>query len=90
MKGKSRLHAERLHEITMNKPSESTIDSARQKRYLSARELAIRWSCSRTSAQRIADGHGLRRFYLGEGRNGMVRYALDEIVQYEESRAAKS
>jgi hypothetical protein len=55
-------------------------------RYLSPQQLAERWNCSRTSAQRIADRAGMSKYFLGEGRNGMLRYALDEIEKYEVSR----
>jgi len=54
--------------------------------YVSPRDLAFRWRCSRTSAQRIAKRAGLCRYCLGEGRNGMVRYALEEVEAYEASR----
>ena len=54
--------------------------------YLSPEDLARRWRCSRTSADRIARRAGIPRLYLGEGRNGMVRYPLAEIEAYEESR----
>ena len=54
--------------------------------YLSPDDLARRWRCSRTSADRIARRAGIPRLYLGEGRNGMVRYPLVEIEAYEESR----
>ena len=54
--------------------------------FLSPRHLAERWSCSRTTAQRIAARAGITRFYLGEGRNGMVRYPLKEVIAYEEAR----
>lgn len=55
-------------------------------RYISPRQLAERWNCSRTSAQRIADRVGISKYLLGEGRNGIVRYSLDEIEGYEASR----
>lgn len=55
-------------------------------RYLSPRQLAERWNCSRTSAQRIADRAGFSKFFLGVGKNGMLRYALDEIEAFESAR----
>lgn len=55
-------------------------------RYVSPRQLAERWNCSRTAAQRIADRAGIAKYYLGEGRNGMVRYAVADIEAYECSR----
>jgi len=56
------------------------------KRFLAPCELANRWCCSRASVERIATRNGLSRFYLGEGRHGIVRYLLDEVVKFEESR----
>ena len=53
---------------------------------ISPNELAIRWQCSRSSVDRIADRAGLSRVLLGEGRNGMVRYLRSEVVAYEQSR----
>lgn len=64
-----------------NESSEDPGDALAQ--YLSPRDLAIRWSCSRTSAQRIAERAGFARYLLGQGRNGMVRYALAEIEAFE-------
>ena len=54
--------------------------------FLSPRQLAARWDCSPTSAQRIAKKAGIARYCLGDGRNGMVRYRLTEIQTYEEQR----
>lgn len=53
---------------------------------LSPRDVALRWACSRTTAQRILDRAGVSRVNLGSGRNGLVRYPLDEVVAYERSR----
>jgi len=57
--------------------------------YLSPRELAERWACARSSVQRIATRAGLIRLYLGEGRNGIVRYIRKEIEAYEAQRLVK-
>lgn len=54
--------------------------------YVSPRQLAMRWDCSRTTAQRIADRVGIPKYYLGEGKNGLVRYAMQDIESYEVSR----
>lgn len=54
--------------------------------FLSPRQLALRWDCSPTSAQRIAKKAGIARYCLGDGKNGMVRYRLTEIQAYEEQR----
>ena len=54
--------------------------------YLSPKDLADRWRCSRPTVSRIAERAGLSRFFLGEGRNGAIRYLRKEIEAYEESR----
>lgn len=56
---------------------------------MAPKELATRWSCSRSSVDRIARRAGLSRLCLGEGRNGMVRYVRDEVEQYERVRQIK-
>ncbi len=63
-------------------------NDTRDVRYLSPRQLAIRWDCSRTTAQRIADRAGISKYLLGEGKNGTVRYRLNEIEAYEQARRA--
>ena len=54
--------------------------------FVTGRELAERWACARSSVKRIAERAGLSRFYLGEGRNGIVRYLRKEIEEFELSR----
>lgn len=54
--------------------------------YVSPKELAGRWQCSRTSVDRIARRAGLTRLCLGEGKNGIVRYVREEVIAYEGSR----
>jgi hypothetical protein len=39
--------------------------------------------------QRIATRAGLSRLYLGEGKNGIVRYLRKEIEAYEAQRLVK-
>ncbi len=56
------------------------------KRFLSPRQLAERWDCSATTAQRVAMNAGIAKYCLGEGKNGMVRYLLSEVETYEEKR----
>ena len=53
---------------------------------ISPKNLALRWSCSYSTAQRIAERAGISKVYLGEGKNGLVRYPLCEIVAYESAR----
>ncbi len=54
--------------------------------YISPRELAIRWCCSRSSVDRIAARASLTRLCLGDGANGIIRYVLKEVENYERSR----
>ena len=63
--------------------------SAEQTPYLSPRELAARWRCSRSSVDRIARRIGLSRVFLGDGKNGIVRYLRKEVEAYEETRRIK-
>jgi len=56
------------------------------KTYVSPRELARRWCCSRSTADRIAERAHLTRVCLGEGRNGIVRYLWKEVEEFEQSR----
>lgn len=56
--------------------------------YISPRELVRRWRCSRSSVDRIACRAGFTRLYLGEGKNGMVRYLRREVVALERSKTA--
>ena len=54
--------------------------------YLSPRDLAARWRCSRSTVARIAEREGLTRLCLGEGRNGIVRYLREEVDELERTR----
>jgi len=54
--------------------------------YISPRELAERWQCSRSSVDRIARRARLKRVCLGKGENGMVRYLRKEVIAYEKAR----
>ena len=44
--------------------------------YISPRELAQRWQCSRSSVDRIARKAGFTKMFLGEGANGLVHGPL--------------
>lgn len=57
--------------------------------YFSPRELAARWRCSRSSVDRVAREAGFTRVCLGHGRNGMVRYRTEEVLQFERDREIK-
>lgn len=54
--------------------------------YISPNALAERWSCARSSVDRIARRAGLTRLCLGEGKNGMIRYIRKEVEAYEAKR----
>ncbi len=76
---------------TKKRPSAGTriVSDASGSAYLSPKDLAERWRCSRPTVARIVQRAGLSRFYLGEGRNGVVRYLQKEVEAYEESRRAQ-
>jgi len=54
--------------------------------YLSPKELARRWRCGRSTVDRIAERERLTRLCLGEGRNGVIRYLLEEVETLERDR----
>ena len=54
--------------------------------YISPNQLARRWCVSRSTADRIARQHRFTRFVPGNGANGVVRYLLEEVIRYEQSR----
>ena len=54
--------------------------------YISPKELAERWQCSRSSVDRIARRAKLRRFCFGKGQNGMIRYLRKEVIAYERKK----
>ena len=47
--------------------------------YISPKELSDRWKVSRSSVDRIARRGGFICMYLGEGKNGTVRYLREEV-----------
>jgi len=62
------------------------VNSKHETPYISPRELAERWQCSRSSVDRIARRARLKRVCLGKGENGMVRYLRKEVVAFEKTR----
>jgi len=64
----------------------SQTESSAESPYLSPKELAERWRCARSSVDRIAGRAKLRKLFLGEGKNGIVRYLRKEVEAYEQSR----
>jgi len=85
--GKARTRAKQKRK---GRPSPTSASPAADKDdrdpYLSPRELAARWKCARSTADRIVTQAGLTKVLLGEGKNGMVRYLKEEVVAYETSR----
>jgi hypothetical protein len=69
----------------MRKSSSSVVDATPSGGaiYVSPKELALRWRCSRSQVDRIARREGLKRMLLGHGRNGMVRYVRAEVESLE-------
>ena len=82
MKGRGRVN----HRRQISGAGKRAIADANPSAYLSPKDLADRWRCSRPTVSRIAERAGLSRFFLGEGRNGVVRYLRKEVEAYEESR----
>ncbi|MFN3166125.1 MAG: hypothetical protein ACE37H_03570 [Phycisphaeraceae bacterium] len=56
--------------------------------YISPKNLAKRWTCSRSSVDRIAFRNKIRRVMLGEGHNGIVRYLMEDVLRFEDQRTA--
>lgn len=54
--------------------------------YISPKELAKRWSCSRSSVDRYARNAGVRRLVLGAGANSSVRYLWSDVLEFERKR----
>lgn len=54
--------------------------------YISPNKLAKRWDCSRSSVDRVAENAKFRRFILGSGRNGNIRYLLADVEEFERKR----
>jgi len=54
--------------------------------YLSAKELAERWQCARSSVDRISRRTEMKRLFLGNGKNGIVRFLRKEVEDYETAR----
>lgn len=61
-------------------------DPAEASPYVSAKELAQRWRCARSSVDRIVRRAGLSRVCLGFGCRGMVRFLREEVERLENSR----
>ena len=69
---------------TLNRSDGST--AATSSPYVSPKELAARWRCSRSQVDRIARRAGFTKLALGTGRNGIVRYLRSDVEALEASR----
>jgi predicted DNA-binding transcriptional regulator AlpA len=67
-------------------PSKKSPEVLESSEYITPKELARRWGCSRSSVDRYAHAAGLTRLCLGYGKNGMVRYLRKEVIAYEQER----
>ncbi len=54
--------------------------------YISPNELLVRWRCTRSAVHRYCKDAKFRRFMLGNGKNGNVRYLLSDVEKYEKER----
>ncbi|TSK05047.1 MAG: hypothetical protein FPO08_16170 [Geobacter sp.] len=54
--------------------------------YISPNKLAKRWDCSRSSVDRVTGKAKFRRFILGSGPNGNIRYLLEDVEEFERKR----
>ena len=61
-------------------------ESPQPSKYVAAKELMVRWQCSRSQVPRIANRLGLRKLLTGEDPNGMVRYFREEVEAKEQTR----
>lgn len=49
---------------------------------VSLKELAARWHVSRRTVRRSLEEAGIKPFYLGNGPNGTLRYAMAEVEEF--------
>jgi hypothetical protein len=68
----------------MSKPDKNTQND--NSPYISPAELSARWRCARSSVARICGRARLKKLYLGEGKNGIVRYLRTEVEKLEQKR----
>ena len=65
-------------------------ESAAPSPYISPSQLARRWCVSRSTVDRVAHQNAFTRFLPGHGKNGTVRYLVEEVIRYEQSRLIAS
>ena len=54
--------------------------------FISAREIAQRWSCSASTVHRICQGAGISMARLGGTTGRLVRYNRAEVMRFEGTR----
>jgi hypothetical protein len=78
IRGATKSRQTKIREVRMAHTNEG------QELYMSPKELALRWKCGRSTADRIARREGFRRLALGVGRNGTIRYVTEDVMAYEQ------
>ena len=56
--------------------------------FVSLNDLASRWSCSRSTAQRICARKNIPTFYLSGQPRGLIRFRLRDIEALEKEASA--
>jgi len=67
----------------------STSNHVQEPKFITPEELAVRWHCARSSVDRIVRRARMSRICLGEGRNGIVRLLMTEVLAYETERTVR-
>jgi hypothetical protein len=73
----------------MNPPEKSPERSPRThhaphtSKYVSLKSLAEMWECDRTTVRRNLETAGVKAFFLGHGKHGIVRYLARDVEEYE-------
>lgn len=54
--------------------------------FITPKQLAERWQCSRSTVDRIARREGFTRLCLSDKDKGAIRYKRKEVIEYEKNR----
>lgn len=65
----------------MSAPSQIKHDT----QLVSAKTLAARWDCSRTTVSRLLEHAGVEPVFLGQGSNGTKRYRKRDVDAFLQS-----
>ena len=63
--------------------SPGTHSAQRASKYISLKSLATMWDCDRTTVRRNLETAGVKAFFLGHGKHGIVRYLVRDVEEYE-------